>query len=154
VASAQQTGLLLGGHGFATGALHCSLLLRGRAGGIASSQGGLVSEVTAARKDKARPTGAADHIVDPAQEDLVARAQELTAGVGADVGFKCSSVNSALDQLLAAVRWRATRRGSCWMSQPELTCWSSVTAVTAGSSRHCSAQSASNACIMRSALSW
>ncbi|MEP7089274.1 MAG: 2,3-butanediol dehydrogenase [Nocardioidaceae bacterium] len=64
----------------------------------------IVSELSQARKDKARSTGVADHVLDPSQEDVVARVLELTGGNGADVCFECSSVNSVLDQLLAAVR--------------------------------------------------
>ena len=64
----------------------------------------IISEVTEARKDKARATGVADHVIDPGQEDLLARVRELTSGNGADVGFECTSVNAALDQLFDAVR--------------------------------------------------
>jgi (R,R)-butanediol dehydrogenase/meso-butanediol dehydrogenase/diacetyl reductase len=64
----------------------------------------IISEVTEARKDKARATGVADHVIDPNQEDLLARVRELTSGNGADVGFECTSVNAALDQLFEAVR--------------------------------------------------
>ncbi|MEO5833474.1 MAG: 2,3-butanediol dehydrogenase [Nakamurella sp.] len=64
----------------------------------------IVSELSAARKAIAVSTGVADHVLDPSQEDVVARVRELTAGRGADVGFECSSVNVVLDQLLDAVR--------------------------------------------------
>jgi (R,R)-butanediol dehydrogenase / meso-butanediol dehydrogenase / diacetyl reductase len=64
----------------------------------------IVSEVSEARKAKALSTGAADHVVDPRKEDVVARVLELSGGEGADVCFECSSVNEVLDQLLAAVR--------------------------------------------------
>ncbi|CAN5654460.1 2,3-butanediol dehydrogenase [soil metagenome] len=64
----------------------------------------IVSELSAARKAKARSTGVAHHVLDPSQEDVVARVLELTGGAGADVCFECTSVNSVLDQLLDAVR--------------------------------------------------
>jgi (R,R)-butanediol dehydrogenase/meso-butanediol dehydrogenase/diacetyl reductase len=64
----------------------------------------IISEVAQARKDKARSTNVADHVIDPVEEDLVARVQELTDGTGADVCFECTSVNSVLDQLIDAVR--------------------------------------------------
>jgi (R,R)-butanediol dehydrogenase/meso-butanediol dehydrogenase/diacetyl reductase len=64
----------------------------------------IISEVAQARKEKARSTNVADHVIDPVEEDLVARVQELTDGTGADVCFECTSVNSVLDQLIDAVR--------------------------------------------------
>ena len=64
----------------------------------------IISEVAEARKDKARTTGVADHVIDPSQEDLAARVRQLTGGNGADVGFECTSVNAALDQLFDAIK--------------------------------------------------
>lgn len=64
----------------------------------------IISELSEARKAKALSTGVADHVLDPSKEDVVARVLELTNGAGADVCFECSSVNTVLDQLLAAVR--------------------------------------------------
>ena len=64
----------------------------------------IISELSEARKAKARSTGVADHVLDPSQEDVVARVRELTGGVGADVCFECTSVNAVLDQLFDAVR--------------------------------------------------
>ena len=64
----------------------------------------VMSEVSEARKTKARETGVADHVVDPTQEDLVARVREITDGKGVDVAFECTSVNAVLDQLFDAVR--------------------------------------------------
>lgn len=64
----------------------------------------IISELSAARKAMARTTGVADHILDPAADDVVARVRELTDGVGADVCFECSSVNAVLDQLFDAVK--------------------------------------------------
>jgi (R,R)-butanediol dehydrogenase/meso-butanediol dehydrogenase/diacetyl reductase len=59
----------------------------------------IISEVSAARKAMATATRVADHVLDPSAEDVVARVRELTDGVGADVCFECSSVNTVLDQL-------------------------------------------------------
>lgn len=64
----------------------------------------VISELSAARKDKAISSGVADHVIDPGQEDLQARLLELTDGVGADVAFECAGVNAVLDTLLTAVK--------------------------------------------------
>ena len=64
----------------------------------------IMSELSEARKEKARSTGVADHVLDPSEVDVAATVRELTGGVGADVGFECSSVNAVLDTLLDAVR--------------------------------------------------
>jgi (R,R)-butanediol dehydrogenase/meso-butanediol dehydrogenase/diacetyl reductase len=64
----------------------------------------IISELSQARKEKARSTGVADHVLDPSEVDVAATVRELTGGVGADVGFECSSVNAVLDTLLDAVR--------------------------------------------------
>jgi (R,R)-butanediol dehydrogenase / meso-butanediol dehydrogenase / diacetyl reductase len=64
----------------------------------------IVSELSEARKAKALSTGVADHVLDPTKDDLNARVQEITHGLGADVCFECSSVNAVLDQLLVAVK--------------------------------------------------
>ena len=63
-----------------------------------------MSELSEARKEKARVTGVADYVLDPSQEDVVARVHELTGGNGADVCFECTSVNVVLGQLFDAVR--------------------------------------------------
>ena len=64
----------------------------------------VISELSAARKDKAISSGVADYVIDPGQEDLQARLLELTDGVGADVAFECAGVNAVLDTLLTAVK--------------------------------------------------
>jgi (R,R)-butanediol dehydrogenase/meso-butanediol dehydrogenase/diacetyl reductase len=64
----------------------------------------IISELSDARKEKARSTGVADHVVDPSSENLIDRVQEITGGVGADVCFECTSVNVVLNQLFEAVR--------------------------------------------------
>jgi (R,R)-butanediol dehydrogenase/meso-butanediol dehydrogenase/diacetyl reductase len=64
----------------------------------------IISELSEARKAKALSTRVADHVLDPSTDDVAARVLELTDGLGADVCFECSSVNSVLDQLLVAVK--------------------------------------------------
>jgi (R,R)-butanediol dehydrogenase/meso-butanediol dehydrogenase/diacetyl reductase len=64
----------------------------------------IMTELSEARKEKARVTGVADHVLDPSQDDVVARVRELTDGRGADVCFECTSVNVVLNQLFDAVR--------------------------------------------------
>jgi (R,R)-butanediol dehydrogenase / meso-butanediol dehydrogenase / diacetyl reductase len=64
----------------------------------------IISELSEARKEKARSSGVADHVLDPGQEDVPARVHELTGGVGADLGFECAGVNAVLDTLLAALK--------------------------------------------------
>ncbi len=64
----------------------------------------IISELSEARKAKALSTGVADYVIDPSQEDLIARVHEITNGVGADVAFECTSVNVVLNQLFDAVK--------------------------------------------------
>lgn len=64
----------------------------------------IISELSEARKQKALDTGVADYVIDPSQENLIARVQEITGGTGADVAFECTSVNVVLDQLFDAVK--------------------------------------------------
>lgn len=64
----------------------------------------IVTELSAARKDKARETGVADYVVDPREQDPVELARELTGGLGADVAFECTSVPAVFDQLLTTLR--------------------------------------------------
>lgn len=64
----------------------------------------IVSELSAARKAKAEETGVADHILDRSEVDVVAKAAELTDGVGPDAGFDAAGVNATVNTLLKAVR--------------------------------------------------
>lgn len=64
----------------------------------------IITELSAARKDKAHSTGVADHVLDPSTDDVAARTRELTGGRGADVAFECAAVDAVLDTLLDAVR--------------------------------------------------
>ena len=63
-----------------------------------------ISEVSEARKAKARETGVADDVFDPREVNVAEKVRELTGGKGADVGFECSSVPVVLDMLLDAVK--------------------------------------------------
>lgn len=63
-----------------------------------------ISELSEARKAKALETGVADAVFDPREGDVASRVRELTNGLGADLGFECSSVPVVLDMLLDAVR--------------------------------------------------
>jgi (R,R)-butanediol dehydrogenase / meso-butanediol dehydrogenase / diacetyl reductase len=64
----------------------------------------IVSELSAARKDKALSSGVADHVLDPSSNDIREQVLELTGGIGADLGFECAGVNAVLDTLLDSVR--------------------------------------------------
>jgi len=64
----------------------------------------LLTEVSEARKAKARDTGVAEEVLDPRDGSVADRVRELTGGRGADVCFECSSVQPVLDTLLDAVR--------------------------------------------------
>lgn len=66
----------------------------------------IISELSGARKAKARETGVADHVLDPKEGDVVDAVKKLTGGLGADVAFECTSVNVVLDTLIDAVRPR------------------------------------------------
>lgn len=63
----------------------------------------IVSEPSPLRRQKALDAGVADHIIDPVADDPVARVRDLTDGLGADVGFECTSVQPALDTLFDAL---------------------------------------------------
>lgn len=63
-----------------------------------------ISELSEARKAKARETGVADDVFDPREVNVAEKVREITGGKGADVGFECSSVPVVLDMLLDAVK--------------------------------------------------
>jgi len=65
-----------------------------------------ITELSPLRRQKALDTGVADHVIDPAEQDVVAEVRALTAGRGADVAFEATSVNAVLDTLFEAVRPR------------------------------------------------
>ena len=64
----------------------------------------VITELSAKRKQKARESGVADHILDPSEVDVVAEVMKLTGGKGVDVSFECTSVNKVLDTLVAATK--------------------------------------------------
>jgi (R,R)-butanediol dehydrogenase/meso-butanediol dehydrogenase/diacetyl reductase len=66
-----------------------------------------ISEPSPLRRERAAQTGVADHVFDPAAQDVVAGVRGLTGGRGADVGFECTSVQPALDTLFDALRPQA-----------------------------------------------
>ena len=63
----------------------------------------IVAEPAAVRAAAAMTLGA-DHVIDPEHDDVVAKAVELTDGVGPDVVFDCAGARSTLDQALTMVR--------------------------------------------------
>lgn len=80
-----------------------------------------ISELSEARKEKARSSGVADEVLDPREVDVAERIRELTGGRGADVGFECSSVPVVLDMLVDAMRPDAVIVNvSIWGHKPEV----------------------------------
>ena len=64
----------------------------------------IITELSKARKDKAREAGVADYILDPSEVDVVEEVKKLTNGEGVDVAFECTSVNKVLDTMVEACR--------------------------------------------------
>lgn len=64
----------------------------------------IVSEMSAARKQRAADSGVADLVVDPTQEDLVGKVFEYTNGKGADVSFDCAGVQPVFDAMIDALK--------------------------------------------------
>ncbi|MGA5443148.1 2,3-butanediol dehydrogenase [Streptomyces griseoincarnatus] len=64
----------------------------------------IVSEMSRQRKQKAMDSGVADHVLDPKEDDVVARTLEITGGKGADVAFECAGVQPVFDTLLGALK--------------------------------------------------
>ena len=64
----------------------------------------IITELSSARKDKAREAGVADYILDPSQVDVVEEVMKITNGEGVDVAYECSSVNKVLDTLVEACK--------------------------------------------------
>ncbi|MBM3139487.1 MAG: zinc-binding dehydrogenase [Chloroflexi bacterium] len=63
----------------------------------------IVSEPAPARADAARRLGA-HAVINPREEEPVARIVELAGGAGADVVFDCAGIGATLDQALDATR--------------------------------------------------
>jgi (R,R)-butanediol dehydrogenase/meso-butanediol dehydrogenase/diacetyl reductase len=106
--------LLVGHHAFVrSGAKAGDVALVGGAGPIglllsailkAKGLTVIVTELSAKRKEKARESGVADHVLDPFEVDVVTEVMKITHGRGVDVAFECSSVNQVLDTLVAAMK--------------------------------------------------
>lgn len=64
----------------------------------------IISELSAARREKALATGVADIVVDPTTQDLTAVVKEQTGGAGADVAFDCAGVDAVFKTLLGVLR--------------------------------------------------
>lgn len=60
----------------------------------------IVSEMSTARREKAKSTGVADVVVDPASQDLAEVVRTETEGRGADVAFDAAGVGVVVTQLL------------------------------------------------------
>lgn len=91
--------LVLGGGPIGLGVIQC-LKARGAETIIAS-------DVSPRRKEFMKHFGA-HHVLDPTQDDVVARVREICGGVGADVGFDAAGVQVGLDQALKAIRAQGT----------------------------------------------
>jgi (R,R)-butanediol dehydrogenase/meso-butanediol dehydrogenase/diacetyl reductase len=106
--------LLVGHHAFVrSGAKAGDVALVGGAGPIglllsailkAKGLTVIVTELSAKRKEKARESGVADHVLDPFEVNVVTEVMKITHGRGVDVAFECSSVNKVLDTLVAAMK--------------------------------------------------
>ncbi|MFB9377290.1 2,3-butanediol dehydrogenase [Kineococcus gynurae] len=98
----ERSGVQAGQTAFVGGAGPIGLLLAAVLKGIGVRT--VLSEVSSARKEKARETGVADLVLDPTVDDVPARVAELTGGRGADVAFECAGVDAVLDLCLEVVR--------------------------------------------------
>uniref|UniRef100_A0A1Y1NMW7 Enoyl reductase (ER) domain-containing protein n=1 Tax=Photinus pyralis TaxID=7054 RepID=A0A1Y1NMW7_PHOPY len=67
----------------------------------------IVTEVSSKRRDFATQFGA-HHAIDPINENVVARVEELTGGLGADVAFDAAGAQAALDTAFNALKARGT----------------------------------------------
>lgn len=67
----------------------------------------IVSEVTPRRRKFAKQFGA-HFVLDPIQDDIVARARELSDGSGVNVAFDAAGVQAGLDQAIQSLRFRGT----------------------------------------------
>lgn len=63
----------------------------------------MVAEVSEARKKKALEIGA-DAVIDPTEEDVVAKVREMTDGEGAEHSFDCAGIQQTLQTALHATR--------------------------------------------------
>jgi (R,R)-butanediol dehydrogenase/meso-butanediol dehydrogenase/diacetyl reductase len=68
----------------------------------------IISEISAARRQKANDTAVADYVLDPAYDDIVAKVLEITKGKGVDVAIDAAGVQPVLDTLCKALKVRGT----------------------------------------------
>jgi (R,R)-butanediol dehydrogenase / meso-butanediol dehydrogenase / diacetyl reductase len=90
-----QTAVVFGAGPIGLAALKC---LRAAGAGLV-----VVSEVAAARKEQARRAGA-DEVIDPREQDVVERVQELTDGAGADVAFEAAGIPATFQTAIRTVK--------------------------------------------------
>ncbi len=74
---------------------------------LASASRIIVSDPVAQRREIAGALGAT-HFIDPGREDVVARAQELTGGIGVDYAFECAGRGELVSAGFLAARNRGT----------------------------------------------
>ncbi|KFH48441.1 hypothetical protein ACRE_006610 [Hapsidospora chrysogenum ATCC 11550] len=67
----------------------------------------IVSEVSVRRREFATNFGA-HHVLDPAEQDVVAEVKKLTGGLGADVAFDAAGSQHALDAAFQSLKARGT----------------------------------------------
>lgn len=67
----------------------------------------IVSEVAQRRKEFAKQFGA-HHVLDPSEDDVVARVKEICNGQGANLAFDAAGVQDGLDQAIQSIRARGT----------------------------------------------
>ncbi|KHN95782.1 sorbitol dehydrogenase [Metarhizium album ARSEF 1941] len=67
----------------------------------------IVTEVSSKRRDFAINFGA-HHVIDPINENVVAKVEEFTGGLGADVAFDAAGAQAALDTAFDALKARGT----------------------------------------------
>ena len=67
----------------------------------------MVSELSASRQKFAKQFGA-DHVLDPREVDIVAKAQELTGGEGVDIVFDCAGVAVGLATACKSIKVKGT----------------------------------------------
>lgn len=63
----------------------------------------IVSEPVKERREIALSAGAT-HVIDPTQEDAVARVRSLTEGNGTDLSFECAGVQRSLETGIASLK--------------------------------------------------
>lgn len=67
----------------------------------------ILSEIAPGRKEFGKKFGA-HYVLDPSEDDVVARVKEICDGRGANVAFDAAGVQTGLDQAMQAIRARGT----------------------------------------------